>query len=112
MSTRKSFRDGVDYAFDRVSQVMNQLTTQLQEARERALDLPEPVRPKILQERINALPFAARRIYEQVLDTMQDAEEIGGPEGEEYVALMQAIIDEASERQSTCRTFIDEQTDG
>lgn len=37
-------------------------------------------------------------ILDSVIEAMQDAEEIGGPEGKEYIALMNAIIAEATKR--------------
>jgi hypothetical protein len=44
------------------------------------------------------LAYPGRVIFVQVLATMQDAEEIGGPEKSDYLDLMVAIIREASER--------------
>src|SRR5262249_42504763 len=44
------------------------------------------------------LAYPGRRIFEQVLAAMQDAEEIGGPEQSDYMDLMVAILNEASER--------------
>ena len=41
-----------------------------------------------------------RTIFERVLAAMQEAEEIGGPEGDEYVALMNQIATEALRRQA------------
>ncbi len=40
----------------------------------------------------------AARIFENVLVAMQDAEEAGGPEGADYVALMGRISHEAGKR--------------
>ena len=40
----------------------------------------------------------AQEIYDMVLEAMQAAEELGGPEGAEYSALMSAIACEASHR--------------
>jgi len=54
-------------------------------------------------ERINRLPFPARWIFEEVLEAMQNAEELGGPEGDHYLALMDAIIEEAQERRDYYR---------
>lgn len=45
------------------------------------------------------LPAYSQEIFENVKKAMQDAEEIGGPEGDDYMNLMQAIIEEANERQ-------------
>lgn len=45
-----------------------------------------------------ALSPVAQGIYDSVMMAMQEAEEMGGPEGAEYVALMQAIRNDASER--------------
>lgn len=39
-----------------------------------------------------------RQFFIPVLDAMQSAEEMGGPEGLEYIALMDAIIAQATER--------------
>jgi len=41
-------------------------------------------------------------IFKAVEAAMQAAEEIGGPEGSEYIALMTAIEREASQRASNC----------
>jgi hypothetical protein len=46
--------------------------------------------------------YGARVIYNQVLSAMQDAEEIGGVEGDEYLKLMSAIRDEAMKRFDNC----------
>jgi len=51
-----------------------------------------------VQDRINKLPFPARWIFKEVLEAMQNAEELGGPEGDHYLALMDAIVQEATER--------------
>lgn len=40
----------------------------------------------------------AKRIFDNVLVVLQDAEEIHGPEGDNYVALMEAIAAEAKQR--------------
>lgn len=56
-----------------------------------------------VRQRIQRLPFAARWVFEHVLDAMQNAEELGGPEGDHYVALMDAIIEEAAERRDYYR---------
>jgi hypothetical protein len=53
--------------------------------------------PPIMQL-IERLPSSARWIFEYVLEAMQNAEELGGPEGEDYLALMNAIIEEATRR--------------
>lgn len=45
----------------------------------------------------------ARAIFEQVLDSMENAEELLSPEGSDYVALMEAIILEAAERREYFR---------
>jgi hypothetical protein len=56
-----------------------------------------------VRERILGLPSAARWIFEEVLEAMQNAEELGGPEGDHYMALMDAIIQEATERRDYYR---------
>lgn len=53
--------------------------------------------------RLNALSPAAKWIFEAVIYTLQNAEESYGPEGEDYVALMRAIVEEATERAQCCR---------
>lgn len=58
----------------------------------------EPVFTPSQLQRLNQLRGPAKWIYEDVLNSMQNAEEMGGPEGAEYVALMEAIIQEAVER--------------
>ena len=46
--------------------------------------------------------YGARVIFNQVLSAMQDAEEIGGVEGDEYLDLMEAIRHEAVKRFNNC----------
>ena len=53
--------------------------------------------------RIESLPWSARRIFRNLLEALQDAEEIGGPEEGDYLALMDAIIQEAMERRDYFR---------
>ena len=40
----------------------------------------------------------AQDIFDAVIEAMQNAEEIGGPEGAEYSLLMEKIASEANER--------------
>lgn len=47
---------------------------------------------------------STKEIYEDVLNAMQSAEEMGGPEGEQYIKLMEAIVNEASSRIVVFRT--------
>jgi hypothetical protein len=63
----------------------------------------EPVYEPSVLERIHRLPNSARRLFKQVLETLQHADELGGPEGGAYVALMEAIIAEAAERRDYYR---------
>ena len=44
------------------------------------------------------LSFRARQIFNAVLNEMQEAEEIEGVEGQDYLNLMNAIVLEASRR--------------
>ena len=60
------------------------------------------------QQRLARLSGSATWIFEDVLLAMQTSEELGGPIGEEYFALMQAIIDEASERAANYRAVLAE----
>lgn len=48
-----------------------------------------------------------QEIYTKVLAAMQDAEEMGGPEGHEYLGLMQDIAAEATRRRETYLANID-----
>ena len=48
------------------------------------------------------MKYGAQIIYNQVITAMQDAEEIGGVEGDEYLNLMLAIRDEAMKRFDNC----------
>ena len=45
-------------------------------------------------------------IYQNVVNAMQDAEEMGGPEGDEYIELMDKIILEAQTRKTTYQTSL------
>lgn len=104
VTRNKSFRDGVEFAFHRAERVISSLRDQLEDAREHALAIPEPIRSASTRCRINALAHPARWIFEEVLDAMQDADEMGGPEGQEYIDLMNAVVEEASDRARTART--------
>ena len=48
------------------------------------------------------------QIYHNILNAMQEAEEMGGPEGEEYVRMMNAIAQEATKRARTAQANYDE----
>ena len=50
----------------------------------------------------------AKQIYGNVEDAMQDAEELGGVSGMDYVYLMEEIMDEASKRRSNHERLMDE----
>jgi hypothetical protein len=50
----------------------------------------------------------AKQIYGNVEDAMQDAEEMEGVSGADYLNLMQEIIDEASKRKSNHERLMDE----
>jgi hypothetical protein len=45
-------------------------------------------------------------IFQNVLDAMQEAEEIEGVEGQDYLDLMEAIRHEAVQRYNNCADFI------
>ena len=47
-------------------------------------------------------------VYKNVLEAMQDAEELGGVEGQDYLDLMQEIIDEATKRYHNHDRLMDE----
>ena len=44
----------------------------------------------------------AKEVYKNVLEAMQDAEELGGVEGQDYLDLMEAIRYEAVKRFNNC----------
>lgn len=48
----------------------------------------------------------AKEIFDNVIKALQDAEEMGGPEGEDYLALMRAISNEALARAENYRDVI------
>jgi len=50
----------------------------------------------------------AKQIYGNVEDAMQDAEEMEGVSGVDYLNLMQEIIDEASKRKSNHERSMDD----
>ena len=54
----------------------------------------------------------AKQIYGNVEDAMQDAEEIEGVSGEDYLNLMQEIIDEATKRYHNHERLMDESLTG
>jgi hypothetical protein len=45
----------------------------------------------------------ARRIRDAVLNALQDADELGGPEAPEYIGLMEAVAAECTKRASVAR---------
>src|SRR5437667_352164 len=57
----------------------------------------EPVYTPSQQGRLDKLRGNARWIFQEVLQAMQNADELGGPEGDAYVKLMDVIIHEAAE---------------
>jgi len=50
----------------------------------------------------------AKQIYGNVEDAMQDAEEMEGVSGVDYVRLMEEIMDEASKRKSNHERIMDD----
>lgn len=52
------------------------------------------------------LPGQAGEIYQAVIEVMQEAEEMGGPDEDDYVALMEAIATEATQRITAFRARI------
>ena len=48
----------------------------------------------------------ANQIYKNVLEAMQDAEELDGVEGQDYLDLMEAIRREAVERYNNCADYM------
>jgi hypothetical protein len=50
----------------------------------------------------------AKQIYGNVEDAMQDAEEMEGVSGVDYLNLMQEIIEEASKRKSNHKRIMDD----
>ncbi|MCP9801801.1 hypothetical protein [Synechococcus sp. RedBA-s] len=65
----------------------------------------EPVYTASQKARIDRLPPTARLAFIDTLACLQNFEEIGGPEGNEYLDLMMAIIEEAWERHAYCRNY-------
>ena len=54
----------------------------------------------------------AKQIYGNVEDAMQDAEEMEGVSGQDYLNLMQEIIDEATKRYHNHDRLMDESLTG
>ena len=52
----------------------------------------------VANAKFNKLSDRAKQIYSNVEDAMQDAEEMEGVSGQDYLNLMQEIIDEATKR--------------
>lgn len=50
--------------------------------------------------------MGAEEIFQSVFDAMQPAEELGGPSGDEYLQLMERIIQEAQQRADTYRQIL------
>lgn len=64
------------------------------------------------QDTFEQLSNRAKQIYGNVEEAMQDAEEMEGVSGEDYLNLMQEIIDEASKRKSNHERLMDEYFEG
>ena len=67
---------------------------------------------EIKNARFNQLSDRAKEIYGNVEEAMQDAEEMEGVSGMDYVYLMEEIIDEASKRKSNHERLMDEYLTG
>ena len=65
-----------------------------------------------MNARFNQLSDRAKEIYGNVEEAMQDAEEMEGVSGMDYVYLMEEIIDEASKRKSNHERLMDEYLTG
>lgn len=52
---------------------------------------------------MNSSEIVADRIFHDVLDAMQNAEELGGPDAAEYITMMERIAAEAVKRATICR---------
>jgi hypothetical protein len=66
----------------------------------------EPAYEPSVLERLHRLPTSARSLFRQVLETLREADELGGPEEQGYLALMEAIIAEAVERRDYYRLTV------
>ena len=62
----------------------------------------------ITNAKFNKLSDRAKQIYGNVQDAMQDAEEMEGVSGVDYLNLMQEIIDEATKRYHNHDRLMDE----
>lgn len=107
MTRTKAFRDGLDFAFHRARQVLAQLDQKLEAAQEQAFSLPSRTYPHSTCGHLERLRPSARWILEEVLDALQDAEEIGGPEGQDYIDLMVAVAEEATDRANAAVAMMD-----
>lgn len=58
------------------------------------------------------LSIRARQIYESVINEMQEAEEIEGVEGQDYLNLMASIAQEASKRIENFLSWNEERNHG
>jgi hypothetical protein len=54
----------------------------------------------------NGVVTRSGEIYRNVLEAMQDAEELDGVEGQDYLDLMEAIRREAVERYNNCADYM------
>jgi hypothetical protein len=62
----------------------------------------------ITNAKFNKLSDRAKQIYGNVEDAMQDAEEMEGVSGMDYIHLMEEIINEATKRKSNHERLMDE----
>jgi hypothetical protein len=66
---------------------------------------PDPVIP-------DADTYEGNDIFKDVVAALQNAEEMGGPTGKRYLALMQRVADEANRRANTYREILAAKTEG
>lgn len=66
----------------------------------------DPVYTPSQRARLARMSATARVVFTDVLAAIQQAEEIGGPEGQDYLILMEAVMEEATERRDYCRDHI------
>lgn len=62
-----------------------------------------PAYSRSQEARLARLHESTREYFAAVLSVLQKVEDIGGPEGLEYLRLMEAVIEEAAERRDYYR---------
>lgn len=70
-----------------------------------AMPSPQRLQSAVTDEAADGMGQNTKVVYDLVLGAMQNADELGGPERDQYIVLMNAIADEAHKRAATASSI-------